>query len=109
MRCKQAFKVDMMFSYKLFRQGNDILLAISDSDIIGKTLREKDLEIRVNEDFYSEKSCDNKEASNLIRDATIVNAIGENIINMMLDKKIIEKENIMKIDGVPHAQVIKIK
>jgi hypothetical protein len=109
MRRKQAFKGDMMFSYKIFKQGDDILLAISDSNIIGKTLREKELEIRVNEDFYSEKICDGEKAVELINDATIVNAIGEYIIDLMVKEKLIEKENILKIGGVPHAQIIKIK
>jgi hypothetical protein len=99
----------MMFSYKIFKQGDDILLAISDSNIIGKTLREKELEIRINEDFYSEKICNDKEASVLIKNATIVNAIGEDIINLLLNEKFIEKENILKIGGVPHAQIITIK
>jgi len=98
-----------MFSYKVFKQDDDILLAISDSNIVGKTLQEKDIKIKVSEDFYSEKSCDDNEATILIKRATIVNAIGKNIINLMIKGKFIEKENILKINGVPHAQIITIK
>jgi len=109
MRCKQAFKGDIVFSYKIFKQGDDTLLAISDSNIVGKTLKEKDIEMKVSEEFYSEEFCDDERALALIKNSTIVNAIGESIINLMLKEKLIEKENILKINGVPHAQIITIK
>jgi hypothetical protein len=98
-----------MFSYKIFRQGDNILLAISDSNIIGKTFRKNNVEISVSEDFYSDRFCDEKKVTDLIKNATIVNAIGKDIINLMLKEKFIEKENILEIDGVPHAQIITLK
>ena len=109
MRRKQTFKGGIMFSYRIFKQADDILLAISDSNIVGEILKEKDLEMKVSEDFYSEKFCDDNKAITLIKNSTIVNAIGKNIINLMLKEKLIEKENILKINGVPHAQIITIK
>ncbi len=99
----------MMFSYRLFKQGNDVLLAISDSAIIGKTLRKDDVEIEVSEAFYSGESCDETAAIELIQKATIVNAIGKEVINLMLKKRFIEKDKIMEIEGVPHAQIITIR
>ena len=99
-----------MFSYKVFRQGEDVLLAVSDSDLLGKTLNENDLAVRVDEGFYSEKSSDNEEEiAELMANATIVNAIGEKTISLMIKRKFIDQENILRIEGVPHAQVIKLR
>ena len=98
-----------MFSYKIFRQGNDILLAISDPDIIGKKLQKDDIEIEVSEAFYSGESCDEAAAIELIQKATIVNAIGKDVIDLMLKNRFIEKDKIMEIEGVPHAQIITIR
>ena len=97
-----------MFSYKIFKQGNDILLAISDPDIIGKTLRKDDVEVEISEAFYSGESCDEAAAIELIQKATIVNAIGKDVITLMLKEKFIEKDKIMEIEGVPHAQIITV-
>ena len=109
MRCKQTSRGDLMFSYKIFRQNDDILLAISDSDIIGKTFKEDEVEIKVTEDFYSDKLCNDTEAKDLIKNSTIINAIGENIINLLLKENMIDEEKILRISGVPHAQIIAIK
>jgi hypothetical protein len=99
----------MKFSYRLFREGGDVLLAISDATIIGKTFEEGELNITVSRDFYSEKLCDEDEAVKLIRKATIVNAVGKEIISLMLSKKLLESGMILKIAGVPHAQVVTVK
>ena len=65
--------------------------------------------MKVSEEFYSEEFCDDERALDLIKNSTIVNAIGESIINLMLKENLIEKENILKINGVPHVQIITIR
>ena len=39
---------------------------------------------------------------------TIANLVGERVVNAAIDANYIDKENIIKIDGVPHAQLAKI-
>ena len=97
------------FSYKVFREGDDTLLAISDLTIIGKVFEEKDLQIEVSKDFYHDKECNSDHVKKLFRNATIINAVGKNIISLMVKDNLVEKESVLIIGGVPHAQVIKIK
>jgi len=97
-----------MFSYKIFRQGGDTLLAVADLSILGKNLKEDDLEIDVSKDFYGGETCSEDEIKRLIKSATIINALGKSIISLLLDEKIVDKENILYIAGVPHAQVISV-
>ncbi|MBI3190444.1 DUF424 family protein [archaeon] len=94
------------FCYKIFNCGNDVMLAIADSDIVGKKFEEREIEIFVSKDFYCEKECDNKEALRLFKKSTIINAVGKGIIGAMIKEDIIKKTSVIVIDGVPHAQVI---
>lgn len=99
----------MKFSYKLYRQGTDVLLAISDSAIVGKTFEEGDIAITVTEDFYADKGCDDDTAVDLVKSSTIVNAVGEDIVSLLLREKFIDKSHVLVISGVPHAQIIAVQ
>ena len=96
------------FVYKSYQKGNDKLLAIADASIVGKEFSEKELQINVSDDFYHGKECNEKEVIELIKEATIVNAVGNEIISLMISKKIAAKENILYIGKVAHAQIFTI-
>jgi hypothetical protein len=97
-----------MFCYKIFRQDDDILLAICDKSIVGKTFSEKDLSITANSDFYSEKECGDQQIMKLVKGATIVNALGNQIVSFLVSKSIVNKSNVIEIGGVMHAQVVAV-
>ena len=99
----------MQFAYRIFEQGSDTLLAISDADIVGKTLPSEEVEITVSKEFYYGKMCDEKEAVRLASTATIVNAIGMEIINLLSKKGFIDNKSVLLVGDVPHAQIIAIK
>lgn len=98
-----------MFSYRIFRTGSEVMLAISDASILGKRFEEGDMQIEVTDDFYSGSTCNKADALKLIKNATIINAVGNNIIGFMVEKKFIEKDRVLKIGGVPHAQIISVE
>ncbi len=97
------------FSYRVFRQGGEVLLAISDADIIGMTFSEGDLEITVSKEFYSGSECDEKEAVRLARSSTIVNATGRRIVGLLEENGLVDKKMVLHIGRVPHAQIVSVK
>ncbi len=97
------------FAYKIFGHEYDVILAISDLSLVGKSFEEGDLQISVSKDFYCDKECNRDEALKLIKDATIINVVGKRIITLMLKENIIDKKTVLTIGGVPHAQVVKMK
>lgn len=98
----------MAFSYKLFREGNDTLLAICDAGIVGKRFGDGEIEIHISEDFYSEKECKDKEAVRLAKEATIINAVGNDIVSLLINEKIVSKSNVLRVGDVLHAQVVTV-
>lgn len=101
-----------MFSYNIFRQNSDILLAICDKGILGRTFRGSDIgggiEITVSE-FYKGKTCGAREALKLANSATIINATGNKIIKLFIEKNIVEGSAVLKIGSVTHAQIVSAK
>lgn len=106
MRREKGHENNMTFSYKIFTQGEDTLMAVSDSEILGRIFEEGEFHINVSREFYSGKTAEEKEILAKIKKATIVNVVGKRIVDLMVKEKIIESGNILVISGVPHAQVI---
>jgi hypothetical protein len=93
---------------KLRKIGGNVLLAICDADILGKTLREGKIVFCIKEDFYKGAKVTIEEAVDMISNSTIVNMIGKNIVQKAMEKGYVHPEAVLNIEGVPHAQILKI-
>jgi len=92
----------------LRKVGNNMLLAICDAEILGKTLREGKIAFHVKEEFYKGVKVNVEEAVAMIENSTIVNMVGKNVVKKAVEKGYVHPEAILNIEGVPHAQIIKI-
>ena len=86
----------------------DVILAVCDSDILGKTFSEGELILEVSKSFYGVENCSVDKVKDMSREATIINATGEKIIKLLIKEGYIEEDKILKVQGVPHAQMVKI-
>ncbi|MEM4337090.1 MAG: DUF424 family protein [Candidatus Woesearchaeota archaeon] len=89
------------------RSGN--IIAICDSSIIGKKFVEGDAVLDLSSDFYRGKKSSKEEILSKCKKAYIINAVGEETINLLLSQKIISEKNIIKVQGIPFAQCILIE
>ena len=88
--------------------GRNVLLAVCDVEILGKTLREGKIVFRVKEDFYKGARVNIEEAVSMIENSSIVNLVGRNVVEKAVEKGYVHPEAVLKIEGVPHAQVVKL-
>lgn len=96
----------MQFSYRLYKQGSDVLLAISDSALVGEAFEEGEITLTVSKDFYAGESCNDDKAVELVKSSTIVNAVGQQIVDLLVREKFIDRASVLIVSGVPHAQII---
>lgn len=88
--------------------GNNILLAMCDAEILGKTLRKGKIVFHVKEEFYKGTKVTIEEAMAMIENSTTVNMIGKNVVQKAIEKSHVHPEAVINIEGVPHAQIVKI-
>ena len=93
---------------KLRKIGNTVLLAICDTDILGKTLCEGKIVFHVKEDFYKGSKVTIEEAVGMIQNSTIVNMVGRRIVKKAIEEGYVHPDAVLNIDGIPHAQIVKI-
>ena len=92
----------------LKKVGRSVLLAICDAEVLGKTLCEGKIVFRVKEDFYKGAKVSVEEAIMMIENSTIVNMVGKNVVGKAIEKGYVHPEAVLSIDGIPHAQIVKL-
>jgi hypothetical protein len=88
--------------------GRNVLLAICDAEILGRTLREGKIVFCVKEDFYKGAKVTVEEAVSMMENSNIVNMVGKNVVKTAIEKGFVHPEAVLKIEGIPHAQVVKL-
>lgn len=93
-----------MIRIKRYDSGRERLVAACDSDVLGRKLQEGKLHLDVNPQFYDgfEASLDDLEL--YLRNATVANLVGERVVARAIELGYVAQENVLRIEGVPHAQ-----
>ena len=92
----------------LKKLGRNVLLAICDSELLGKTLREGKIVFHVRDEFYNGGRVSVEEAVDMIENSTIVNIVGKCCVEKAIAKGYVHPEAVLNIEGVPHAQIVKL-
>ena len=87
-------------------QEGQVVLAICDEDIIGKKYEEGKLQLDLTSNFYKGESRTEEDILKLIPAAHILNLVGQKSVDFALKHKLIEKEHIITIADIPHAQCV---
>jgi len=96
-----------MFYYKIHKSRGKTLLAICDSDLLGKKFEEGKLALHVSRDFYGGQEIGN-DVVDIFPKADIINIAGSKIVSLALKGKWVSKEGIIKIRRIPHAQIFSL-
>ncbi|HLE75959.1 MAG TPA: DUF424 family protein [Candidatus Bathyarchaeia archaeon] len=92
----------------LKKVGRNVLLAICDCEMLGKTLKEGQIVFHVKDEFYNGGKVSVEEAVGMIANSTIVNMVGKNCVEKAIEKGYVHPEAVLNIEGVPHAQIVKL-
>ncbi|WP_162509206.1 DUF424 family protein [Thermogymnomonas acidicola] len=87
----------------------EVLLAAADSELVGKEFREGRLHIRVDPNFYGEIKVSEEMFITSLGMCTIANLVGKRVVGIAIEKEFVDPENVIYIDGIPHAQYAKME
>ncbi|MGQ0537098.1 MAG: DUF424 domain-containing protein [Methanobacteriota archaeon] len=89
---------------KVYRRGKETLLAASDADLVGRTVTDGRVKIQVSEDFYGREPVSEADFVRELGLCTIANLIGVRVVDIAIEAGFVLSENVLWVDGVPHAQ-----
>jgi len=84
----------------------EVVVAICDEDLLGRSLKTlTGVSVEVSRAFYGGVLIREEELQNYLKQGTIINLLGEYIVDYALNHGMIVEKAVMKIDGVPHVQI----
>lgn len=84
----------------------EIVVAACDEELLGKNLKNVEgFTVEVSRSFYGGVLVGEEELQNYLKQGTIVNLLGEYIVEYALSHGLVLEKAIMKIGGVPHVQI----
>lgn len=98
----------MRFSVKVTEYQKNLMLNICDADLLGKSISENELTMKISESYYGNEIIEIGEATKLLESSNIINMVGKNTVSLSLELGIGSENGVKKISGVPFLIVFKI-
>jgi len=98
----------MQFSIRLTGYQENTMLNICDVDLVGKKISEKNLQVDISKNYYGKEIVEKNEAENLLKNSSVINMVGKEIISLSMNLGIGSEKGIKKISGVPFLIVYKM-
>lgn len=100
----------MEFYYGVYRHGHELLVAVCDEDTLDKIFfsGEKGVKLEVKNSFYGRNKGQKEEVLSHMKNATILNLVGKEIIEIALEEGLISKGCVLAIGDTLHAQRAKM-
>jgi len=93
---------------KTYRQGSEVLLAVCDCEILGRTFTEGHLRMEVSPAFFGEEKASRNELEVALQKATMANFMGCRAVEHAISLGYVERENVLSIEGVFYAQMVRM-
>ncbi|MBW2972357.1 DUF424 family protein [Candidatus Woesearchaeota archaeon] len=91
---------------KVHSTPNGKLLAICDSDVLGKRFEEGNRQLNLSSRFYQGEEMEEEAVAKLLKAGYVVNAVGKRSVALLIRLKLVDKKNVVEVAGVPHAQCV---
>lgn len=98
----------MRFSVKVTEYQKNLMLNICDAELLGKSISENELTMKISESYYGNEIIEIGEATKLLESSNIINMVGKNTISLSLELGIGSENGVKKISGVPFLIVFKM-
>ncbi len=93
---------------KIYEQGVETLLAACDESLLGQVYTEGEIHLDVKESFYGGDIVKNVSLKEKMREATIINLVGSDCVDVAIDMGLGSEGDVMEVQGVPHLQIVRM-
>jgi|TARA_B110000014_G_scaffold3075_1_gene2404 hypothetical protein len=98
----------MLYSVKIISRDGNILLNMCDSELLGKSISDGKIVMKIDKNYYHNEFVEQKEAEELLKKSNNINLVGNESVLLSLNLGIGSKSSIKLIDGIPFSIIIKM-
>lgn len=92
---------------KVHERGKEVLVAICDEELLGKTITVGDIVIEVKPEFYRGERVEVSRIHEYIERGTVINLIGNNVVKEAAKRNKILMDAAVEFNGILHVQIVK--
>ena len=97
-----------MIAVRMHSNDGEIVLAACDDELLGRTLVEGKIKMKVSEPFYNGEMIPDAVLAERMKSAAIMNLVGNRTVAIALSEGYVDEDCVMTIEGVKHAQVVRM-
>lgn len=91
---------------KIHEKREEVLVAVCDEDLLGEKIVGDDISLSIRKKFYGSHPSSEEKVIDALKKASICNLVGEKSVGLGVEVGVIERNNILEVDDVPHAQMV---
>jgi uncharacterized protein len=83
------------------------IINICDLDIVGKKINQGDFAIDISKEYYYSEEITKEEAVGLLKNASIINLVGNDIVELALDLNLAKRNSVKVIENIPFLMIFR--
>ena len=91
----------MQYSVRVSDFQKNIMVNMSDAELIGRNIIDGELKINISENYYGKQIVEIDEAISLLKSASIMNLVGKETISLAIEVGIGSKDGVKIISDIP--------
>ena len=91
----------MPYSVRVSDYQKNIMVNMSDAELIGRNIIDGELKINISENYYGKQIVEKDEAISLLQSASIMNLVGKETISLAIELGIGSKDGVKIISDIP--------
>jgi len=91
----------MQYSVRVSYFQKNIMVNMSDAELIGKDVIDGELKIHISENYYGKQIVEKDEAISILKSASIMNLVGKETISLAIELGIGSKDGVKIISDIP--------
>jgi len=97
------------YAARTARYQGSVMIDLCDLELIGRTLEQDGLVIKLSEEYYQQEVIELSRAKDLLQRCDIANLVGEKIVGQAISMKMAKEASIKRISGVPFLMIYKFR
>lgn len=82
------------------------IISICDKEVLGKKFNEKKFQLDLSSNFYKGEEKTEDEVRKIVKEAYVLNIVGEKSVGFCLEEGWISKDKVNKIKNIPYAMCL---
>ncbi|MGN6822417.1 MAG: DUF424 domain-containing protein [Candidatus Nitrosocosmicus sp.] len=104
---KSDKKEEKIYALRKIKYQETQMINMCDLDILGKKIQQGDFMINISKEYYYSEEITNKEAIELLKSSSIINLVGQGIVDLALKLNLAKRNSVKTIENIPFLMIFR--